>query len=159
MAQGVLVFAEQVDGSFRKIAYEAVSEGRRLADTLGDTVSAVVFGSGVDGIAGELAQYGADKIFVGDDPALADYTTDAYTNMLFEVVKVRKMQLGSHDTIHVKSDLCQHAADRSQNSTGFLPHISKHFLTFRKISSHQARKISITIIRDDLTITYEQRPI
>jgi len=87
MAQGVLVFAEQVDGSFRKIAYEAVSEGRRLADTLGDTVSAVVFGSGVDGIAGELAQYGADKILVGDDPALADYTTDAYTNMLFEVVK------------------------------------------------------------------------
>lgn len=87
MAQGVLVFAEQVDGIFRKIAYEAVSEGRRLADTLGDTVSAVVFGSGVEGIAGELAQYGADKIFVGDDPALADYTTDAYTNMLFEVVK------------------------------------------------------------------------
>ncbi len=87
MAQGVLVFAEQVDGSFRKIAYEAVSEGRRLADTLGDTVSAVVFGSGVEGIAGELAQYGADKILVGDDPALADYTTDAYTNMLFEVVK------------------------------------------------------------------------
>lgn len=87
MAQGVLVFAEQVDGNFRKIAYEAVSEGRRLADTLGDTVSAVVFGSGVEGIAGELAQYGADKIFVGDDPALADYTTDAYTNMLFEVVK------------------------------------------------------------------------
>ena len=88
MAQGVLVFAEQVDGSIRKIAYEAVSEGRRLADTIGDTVSAVVFGSSIDGIAGELAQYGADKIFVGDDPALADYTTDAYTNMLFEVVKV-----------------------------------------------------------------------
>ena len=87
MTQGVLVFAEQVDGNFRKIAYETVSEGRRLADTLGESVSAVVFGSGVEGIAGELAQYGADKILVGDDPALADYTTDAYTNMLFEVVK------------------------------------------------------------------------
>ena len=87
MAQGVLVFAEQVDGSFRKIAYEAVSEGRQLADTLGETVTAVVLGSGVDGIAGELGKYGADRILVGDDPALADYTTDAYTNVLFDVVK------------------------------------------------------------------------
>jgi electron transfer flavoprotein alpha subunit len=87
MAQGVLVFAEQVDGSFRKIAYEAVSEGRRLADTLGETVTAVVLGSDVDGIAGELGKYGADKILVGDDPALTDYTTDAYTNVVFDVVK------------------------------------------------------------------------
>jgi electron transfer flavoprotein alpha subunit len=87
MAQGVLVFAEQVDGSFRKIAYEAVSEGRRLADTLGETVTAIVLGSGVEGIAGELGKYGADKILVGDDPALADYTTDAYTNVVFDVVK------------------------------------------------------------------------
>ena len=87
MAQGVLVFAEQVDGSFRKIAYEVVSEGRRLADTLGETVSAVVLGSGVEGIAGELGKYGADKILMGDDPALVDYTTDAYTNVLFDIVK------------------------------------------------------------------------
>ena len=87
MAQGVLVFAEQVDGSFRKIAYEALSEGRRLADTLGETVTALVLGSGVNGIAGELGKYGADKILAGDDPALADYTTDAYTNVLFDVVK------------------------------------------------------------------------
>ncbi len=87
MAQGVLVVAEQADGTFRKIAYEAVSEGRRLADTLGETVSAVVLGSGIEGIAGELGKYGADKILVGDDPAVADYTTDAYANVLFDVVK------------------------------------------------------------------------
>ncbi|OEU51910.1 MAG: electron transfer flavoprotein subunit alpha [Desulfobacterales bacterium C00003060] len=87
MAQGVLVFAEQVDGGFRKIAFEAVSEGRRLADTLGGTVTAVVLGSGVDGIAGELGKYGADKILVGDDPVLADYTTEAYTNVLCDVVR------------------------------------------------------------------------
>jgi len=87
MAEGVLVFAEQVDGAFRKVAYEAVSEGRRLADTIGETVTAVILGSDVDGIAGELGKYGADKILVCDDPALADYTTDAYTNVVFDVVK------------------------------------------------------------------------
>ncbi len=87
MAQGVLVFAEQVDGGFRKIAYEAVSEGKRLADALGEPLIAVVFGSGIEEMAAELGTYGADRILVGDDPALADYTTDAYTNVLFSVVK------------------------------------------------------------------------
>ena len=87
MADGVLVLAEQVDGRFRKIAYEAVSEGRRLADSLGNTLTVVVLGSGVEEIAGELGKYGADKILVGDDPALADYTTEAYTDALFHIVK------------------------------------------------------------------------
>lgn len=87
MPQGVLVYAEQVDGNFRKIACEVVSEGRRLADTLGEAVTAVVLGSGVDGMAGELGKYGADKVLVADDPALADYTTDTYTNVLFDIVK------------------------------------------------------------------------
>jgi electron transfer flavoprotein alpha subunit len=87
MPQGILVYAEQVDGSFRKIAYEVVSEGRRLADTLGEAVTAVVLGSGVDGMAGDLGKYGADKVLVGDDAALADYATDSYTNVLFDIVK------------------------------------------------------------------------
>jgi electron transfer flavoprotein alpha subunit len=86
MPQGILVFAEQVDGSFRKVAFEAVSEARRLADTLGETVTSVVLGSGIEGIAGELGKYGADKILVGDDPALADYATDAYANVLLDIV-------------------------------------------------------------------------
>ncbi len=82
MGQGVLVIAEQRDGEFRKVTYEAVSEGRRVADALGADVTAVVLGSGVEGIAGELGQYGADKVLVADDAALAEYTTDAYTNVL-----------------------------------------------------------------------------
>jgi electron transfer flavoprotein alpha subunit len=89
MAQGVLVVAEQVDGSFRKIAYEAVSEGRRLADAMGELLTGVVLGSGIEAIAGELGRYGADKTLVGDDPALADYTTEAYANVLFDIVKER----------------------------------------------------------------------
>ena len=82
MGTGVLVIAEQRDGEFRKVTYEAVSEGRRVADALGTDVTAVVLGSGIEGIAGQLGQYGADKVLVADDAALAEYTTDAYTNVL-----------------------------------------------------------------------------
>ena len=87
MAQGVLVLAEQFEGRFRKMAFEALSEGKRLADALGEPLTGVVLGSGVEATAGELANYGPDRILVGDDPALADYTTDAYTNVLFDMVK------------------------------------------------------------------------
>jgi len=90
MAQGVFVIAEQREGEFRKISYEVVSEGRRLADELGQEVIAVVLGSGVKDKASELAQYGADKILVADDPRLEPYTTDAYVSVISELVKANE---------------------------------------------------------------------
>jgi electron transfer flavoprotein alpha subunit len=82
MGQGVFVIAEQRDGEFRKVAYEAVSEGRRIADGLGTEVTAVVLGSGISSMAGQLGEYGADRVLVADDAALAEYTTEGYTNVL-----------------------------------------------------------------------------
>jgi electron transfer flavoprotein alpha subunit len=87
MAQGVFVITEQRDGAFRKVSFEAVSEGRRVADGLGVDVTAVLVGAGIEGIAAELEKYGPNKILVADDPALADYTTDAYTNVIAELVQ------------------------------------------------------------------------
>jgi len=62
MAQGVFVITEQRDGVFRKVSFEAVSEGRRLADGLGTDLTAVVAGSGIEAIAAELKKYVPDKI-------------------------------------------------------------------------------------------------
>ena len=87
MAQGVFAITEQRDGELRKVSFEAVSEGRRVADGLGADLTAVILGSGVEGLAEELKKYGPDKILVADDAALADYTTDAYTNVLAELIK------------------------------------------------------------------------
>ena len=87
MPQGVFAITEQRDGVFRKISFEAVSEGRRIADGLGADLCAVVVGSGIEGIAGELQKYGADKILVADDPGLADYTTSAYTNVIADLIQ------------------------------------------------------------------------
>jgi electron transfer flavoprotein alpha subunit len=87
MAQGIFVITEQRDGELRKVSFEAVSEGRRLADGLGTQLTAVVLGSGVEGLAAQLDKYGPDKILVADDPALADYTTDGYTNVVVELIR------------------------------------------------------------------------
>ena len=87
MAQGVLAITEQRDGELRKVSLEAVSEGRRIADGLGSDLTAVVLGSGIEGLAEELKKYGPDKICVADDAALADYTTDAYANILSGLIQ------------------------------------------------------------------------
>jgi electron transfer flavoprotein alpha subunit len=87
MAQGVFAISEQRDGELRKVSFEVVSEGRRVADGLGSDLTAVVLGSGVEGLAEELKKYGPDKIWLADDPALADYTTDGYTNVLSDLIR------------------------------------------------------------------------
>ncbi len=87
MAQGVMTIAEQRDGELRKISYELVSEGRRLADSLGQGLTALLLGSDIKDKAAALGHYGADKVLVADDPRLATYTTDAYVTVIAELVK------------------------------------------------------------------------
>ncbi len=82
MANGVLAITEQRDGKFRKVAYEVVSEGRRIADGLSCALTVAVMGAAVEALAEEIKAFGADTILLLDDPALADYRTDAYTNAL-----------------------------------------------------------------------------
>jgi len=87
MAKGVWIVAEQRDGALRKVSFEIASAARKLADDLGDEVCAVLVGSGVEGLAPELAKYGVDKVYVADDAVFADYTTDGYSAAVAKVVK------------------------------------------------------------------------
>jgi electron transfer flavoprotein alpha subunit len=87
MASGVFVFAEQVDKGFKKSTLEAVSEGRRMADALGERLCAMVLGDGIIELAAELGTYGADKVLVAEDAALADFSADAYVQTLFQAIQ------------------------------------------------------------------------
>ena len=66
--KGVYVFAQQVDNQISSIALELIGKGKDLAKDLGTTVTAVLVGSNVKGLADELGEYGADKVIVVDDP-------------------------------------------------------------------------------------------
>jgi electron transfer flavoprotein alpha subunit len=82
MSNDVLVVAEIRDGALKKISFEMLGEGRRIADQLGGSVFAVALGEGIGDAIAPLAHYGADKVFVADDPVLAEYTAEAYSNVL-----------------------------------------------------------------------------
>ena len=70
--KGVFVFAQQVDNVISNIAYELIGKGKELAKDLGVEVTAVLVGSDVKGLADQLAEYGADKVIVVDDPELKE---------------------------------------------------------------------------------------
>ena len=82
-----MTIAEQRDGELRKISFEIISEGRRLADSLGQELTALLLGSNIKDKASQLGHYGADKVLVADDPKLETYTTDAYASVIAELVK------------------------------------------------------------------------
>jgi electron transfer flavoprotein alpha subunit len=86
MGNNVLIFAEQRDGALKKVAFEMLNAGADLAGQLGGSVQAVVLGSGMDGLPQALAQYGAAKVYVADDPALQPYSSEAYTATLAQVI-------------------------------------------------------------------------
>jgi electron transfer flavoprotein alpha subunit len=87
MSGPVLVFAESSGGVFRKAAYEAVTEGRRLADLLNVEEHALAIGSGIKDNTKELGRYGADKVILADDPRLALYNPDYYRQTALDVAK------------------------------------------------------------------------
>ncbi|MDR0964830.1 MAG: electron transfer flavoprotein subunit alpha/FixB family protein [Clostridium sp.] len=88
--KGVYVFAQQVDNEISSIAFELIGKGKDLAADLNTEVTAVLVGSGVKGLADELAAYGADKVLVVDDPQLKEYRTEPYTHALASVIQTYK---------------------------------------------------------------------
>ncbi len=91
--KGVFVFAQQVDNELSGIALELVGKGKDLAKDLGTEVTAVLIGSQVKGLCTELAEYGADRIIVVDDPELKEYRTEPYAHALAEVIRKYKPEI------------------------------------------------------------------
>ena len=85
MSSEIWVVADiKADGQIRKVTFEVLSEARRK---LKGTVCGVLLGSGVEGKASELARYGAEKVYVADNPSLRDFNPDGYVKALCELVK------------------------------------------------------------------------
>ena len=91
--KGVYVFAQQVDNELSSIAFELLGEAGRLAKPLNTEVTAVLLGSNVGNLVDQLAEYGADKVIVVDDPELETYRTEPYAHALAEVINKYKPEI------------------------------------------------------------------
>lgn len=86
MAQGVCVITEFREGAFRRVSFEIASEGRRLADELGEPLVALALGEGIDDLAGDLGNYGVEKVYLVEDSKLKDYRAETYVPVAAEIL-------------------------------------------------------------------------
>jgi electron transfer flavoprotein alpha subunit len=85
--KGVMIYGEIAEGKLASITAELLGCGRKLASDLGQELSAVLVGSGISNFAKEAITFGADKVYVVDDPLLKDYQTDSYVSVMEKVIK------------------------------------------------------------------------
>ena len=110
--KNVWVFCEQRQGVMMPTTFELISEGRKLADELGVELCGILLGDNVDGIAAELGEYGADKVYVYNSPLLKDFTTDAYTKVIVEAVEEIKPEVLLFGASNIGRDLAPRCAAR-----------------------------------------------
>lgn len=91
--KGVYVFAQQVDNELSGIAFELLGKAKELAKDLNTDVTAMLLGSGVKGLADQLAEYGADKVIVVDDPELKEYRTEPYAHAVSSIINEYKPEI------------------------------------------------------------------
>lgn len=83
--KGVLIYGEVSEGKLSVSAAELLGIGRKLADTLGQELGAVLIGGSLSGLAQDAVASGADKVYVVEDPLLEAYQTDSYLAVMEKV--------------------------------------------------------------------------
>lgn len=110
--KGVAVFVQQVDNKVSSVSFELIGEATRLAKELNTTVTAFLLGHNVSDLCDKLAQYGADKIVVVDDPTLEVYATAPYSKALYEVVMAEKPDILLYGATAIGRDLAPRVSAR-----------------------------------------------
>ncbi|MBI3694409.1 MAG: electron transfer flavoprotein subunit alpha/FixB family protein, partial [Acidobacteria bacterium] len=83
----ILVILEQQEGAWHKMSWEALAAGIEIGKALGRPVTAAVVGEGTDALEAELAGQAVERVLAVRHPLLAEYTPDAFTLALQQVIR------------------------------------------------------------------------
>lgn len=117
----VWVVAEMADGRFTTATLEGIGQGRDIADQFGVYLYGVLIGSDLDeSLAQVMIQYGVDKLFLLDDPALAQYQVETYTKALADLINKQRPEIVLLTASPWGNDLAPRLAQRL--NTGLFSH-------------------------------------
>ena len=80
----ILIYAESAEGKFRKVDFELSSYAKKVAESLGTTVTAVTINTGD---VSELSKYGVDKVLKVTNDKLAGFSAKAYADVIKQAVQ------------------------------------------------------------------------
>ena len=86
----ILLYAEYAEGKFRKVAFELASYAKKVADSLGTTVTAVTVNAGD---VSELSKYGVDKVLKVSNDTLAGFSAKAYADVIQQAAQKENANL------------------------------------------------------------------
>jgi len=75
----IILYAESADGKFKKVAFELASYAKKVAESLGTSVTAVTVNAGN---VSELSKYGVDKVLKVTNDKLANFNAKAYADVV-----------------------------------------------------------------------------
>jgi electron transfer flavoprotein alpha subunit len=90
---GIWVYAEYRGGKLAQVTRELLGVGTELAAQRGVELAAVLLCAKAGDVPQQLIAAGADKVYVVEDPALADFTDDAYGNALEDLARKHKPEV------------------------------------------------------------------
>jgi electron transfer flavoprotein alpha subunit len=100
----ILIYAESAEGKFKKVAFELASYAKKVAESLGTTVTAVTINAGD---VSELATYGVDKVLKVSNDKLAGFTAKAYADVIKQAANKESAKLvllsSTTDSIYLSS--------------------------------------------------------
>jgi len=91
--KGVLVFLEANGEEITEVGFELISEGRKLADKLGVTLSGMAIGSNIEKNARNSFKYGLDKLYILDDPVFSNNLDDIFAKALVQAISNQKPEI------------------------------------------------------------------
>ncbi|MGD0319594.1 MAG: electron transfer flavoprotein subunit alpha/FixB family protein [Nitrososphaerales archaeon] len=89
-ARDVWVYLQHSKGDLTKDSLEALGAGRRVADKMKQSVVGVLLGDGVEPLARQAIQYGADVVLCVDSPAFRTYFNLRYIDAIFAMIQKRR---------------------------------------------------------------------
>lgn len=86
----ILIYAESAEGKFRKVAFELASYAKKVAESLGTTVTAVTINTGD---VSELSKYGVDKVLKVTNDKLSGFSAKAYADVIKQAAQKESAKL------------------------------------------------------------------
>lgn len=102
----VFVYCEIEGTTVQEVSQELLTKGRKLADTLGVELNAIVAGTGIKGkVEDQILPYGVDKLFVFDGEGLFPYTSAPHTDIVVNLFKEEQPQIALMGATVIGRDL------------------------------------------------------
>ena len=91
--RNIWVVAERQGDGVSRVTRQVMGKARELGDRLGTRVEAVLLGHEAEMAARSLIRLGADRVFLADDPLLAEFSGDLWVKVLEQLVNEKRPEI------------------------------------------------------------------